>query len=997
MASNTPGMEIQQEVRLAVVMYGGVSLAIYINGVAQELLRMVRSTAPDPKNRDMPLLSDEELTGTEPVYRELGRMLGREGEEGPGNPIRTRFMVDILSGTSAGGINAIFLAKALANDQKMDQLKQLWIDEGDMEKLINDAESVKGIDGLNAQRPPKSLLNSQRMYRKLLDAFDSMEDEGKKTGLPSSPYVEDLDLFVTTTDIRGVPISLRLSDDVVSEKRHRNVFRFRYFCKGTEEDCSDFGKENNPFLAFAARCTSAFPFAFEPMKLSDIDAVIKKMPGYRPLQTTKGDPARWKRFFSSYRTSGYDPLLHPDMYDFRERSFGDGGYLDNKPFSYATDALASRRASVPVDRKLIYIEPSPEHPEYQTEKGDRPNAIENVAAALSLARYETIREDLKRILMRNRLIERVDRIISGMEDDVRIKMDSRPVNRPDFGNLDLREMIRKEGIAYGGYHRIKISALTDEITGMITRIAGFDVHSDEFLAIRYLVKAWRDTNYTAYFDEDGHEKGKDEPKPKRASQNQFLMQFDLAYRIRRLDFVMKKIDQLYCLDDRTRKILRHSGITVELKTAQDRKQFRTELARLRRELREVFLDLRKTREDLPSSGPEDQLAKEIKSAGISWEELRDILDQPTEKERIEYARSLLSEPLRSETFQRFASILAERIKECTIKTSARCHKILMPWRSGSFATIAAYVVLQYYDLYEHYDLISYPILHATEVGEEIDAVEVARISPEDANSIIDERISGRRKLAGTALMHFGAFLDRGWRRNDILWGRLDGAERIITILLPGTMREAERKRLIREAHLAILAEEFDTHDQDSLCQLLADALAKTDPSDPNEAALRELTEKELGSPVNPVLQSVLRKALGTEVLLDFFKRSYRVNRRMNPKTLIQVLARSTQVVGKILDDIAGRYKIDRKYTKWLVRLGRAFCGLVEVALPQSISNAIFRHWLKLLYLFEVLLILGGMIFLKPEIQRFGFYSLAGTLTVHLLVLLLGDYMRGGSK
>ena len=34
-----------QEIRFAVVMYGGVSLAVYINGVSQELLRMVRATA----------------------------------------------------------------------------------------------------------------------------------------------------------------------------------------------------------------------------------------------------------------------------------------------------------------------------------------------------------------------------------------------------------------------------------------------------------------------------------------------------------------------------------------------------------------------------------------------------------------------------------------------------------------------------------------------------------------------------------------------------------------------------------------------------------------------------------------------------------------------------------------------------------------------------------------------------------------------------------------
>ena len=37
-----------QEVRLAVVLYGGVSLAIYINGVVQELLRVVRGTSGLP-------------------------------------------------------------------------------------------------------------------------------------------------------------------------------------------------------------------------------------------------------------------------------------------------------------------------------------------------------------------------------------------------------------------------------------------------------------------------------------------------------------------------------------------------------------------------------------------------------------------------------------------------------------------------------------------------------------------------------------------------------------------------------------------------------------------------------------------------------------------------------------------------------------------------------------------------------------------------------------
>ena len=220
---SAPPLDVSQEIRFAIVMYGGVSLAIYINGVAQEFLRLVRATAAHPKDRNQPLLSDAQLTGTERVYRRAAQLLGREHDGvkrpvTPDDPIRTRFVVDILSGTSAGGINAIFLAKALANDQSIDRLKQLWVDEGAIEQLINDGRSVKNLDGLVEENPPTSLLNGRRMYRKLLNAFDGMDRAS--TATQRSPFVDELDLFVTTTDIRGLPVFLRLADDVVPELRH---------------------------------------------------------------------------------------------------------------------------------------------------------------------------------------------------------------------------------------------------------------------------------------------------------------------------------------------------------------------------------------------------------------------------------------------------------------------------------------------------------------------------------------------------------------------------------------------------------------------------------------------------------------------------------------------------------------------------------------------------------------------------------------------------------
>ncbi len=78
------GTEHSREVRLGIVMYGGVSLAVYENGVAQELFRAVNG---------------------EGVYALLKELIDSD------------IVVDILSGTSAGGINGILLAYALTNNR----------------------------------------------------------------------------------------------------------------------------------------------------------------------------------------------------------------------------------------------------------------------------------------------------------------------------------------------------------------------------------------------------------------------------------------------------------------------------------------------------------------------------------------------------------------------------------------------------------------------------------------------------------------------------------------------------------------------------------------------------------------------------------------------------------------------------------------------------------------------------------------------------------------
>jgi hypothetical protein len=83
-----------QEIRFAVVLYGGVSMAIYINGVVQELLRLVRATSG---------LQPRKPGTSESAYRKLrclverGALPNNDVDPGPADPINTRFRIDVIS------------------------------------------------------------------------------------------------------------------------------------------------------------------------------------------------------------------------------------------------------------------------------------------------------------------------------------------------------------------------------------------------------------------------------------------------------------------------------------------------------------------------------------------------------------------------------------------------------------------------------------------------------------------------------------------------------------------------------------------------------------------------------------------------------------------------------------------------------------------------------------------------------------------------------------
>ena len=542
--SPAPTTEVERKIRIAVVMYGGVSLAVYMNGASQELLHLVRATALDGTGRTA-LFTDDELgkagAASARVYREIARLpmtLASPGAPATpdANAIHQRFVIDILSGTSAGGINAIFLAKAMANGQSMDNIARLWETEGDLDKLINDRASLAGTTGLPSTSRPGSLLNSHRMFQKLREAFEDMDIAGPR----SAPLAEEIDLFVTTTDIGGLPVRLQLGGgEVAVERKYRQVFHLRY-----GEGWNEFTPEYNEFLAFCARCTSSFPMAFEPMQL-------------RAMNADQTLNALWSRHFDDHREARLrDPGTVAEATDLL---FGDGGYLDNKPFGYAIDAIAQRRGGDMgrVERKLIYIDPDPERlirtPASPDGKPHELNAVEGALFALNVPRYETIREELLRLRDRNRVVDKVTSVVRGVDDDFerlpdKARQDLADVldKREEFQKRKLSDVIAVFGASYGGCHRLKVAQLTDDLSEAIASAIGVRVESDEYRSLRLLVSKWRSTTYVV----NPVQPDPQMPAPAIKSEFALLEDYDLAYRIRRLSFVLERANQLRSLAPR---------------------------------------------------------------------------------------------------------------------------------------------------------------------------------------------------------------------------------------------------------------------------------------------------------------------------------------------------------------------------------------------------------------------------------------------------------------
>lgn len=739
-----------KELRLALVCYGGVSLAVYMHGITKEIWRLACASCAVREGGD-----------ADGVYAAL------LDEIRDSCGVNLRVLVDILSGASAGGINAVFLAQALTTGQSLDALTDLWIEHADIESLLDPAQApshrfakiwATPIAWMLADRnktvdetveagardevraklerfvrsrwfePP---FGGRQLFHTLMDAFDAMARGPSRNRL--LPRDQPLDLFVTVTDFHGHREALRLnSPPLVDETEHRLVFAF-----------SDHGEEgaigHPAALAFAARATSSFPGAFPPVTVEELDTVLAE----------RGE--KW---------GGRDAFLEralPQHFltdSARKVVLIDGSVLANAPFRPAIDALRERPARRQIDRRFVYIDPTPELRLLSYGRSaERPGFFQTIIGALTeLPREQPIRDNLEAISARSDRIERMLAIIGDIRAEVESQVEGlfgytlwldypTPRRLAAWRRRAQVAAATKAGYGHTAYALLKVDGAVERTARLLYAVAG--LHGPETL------RSLRDSLAAAVRARGADRFGAALNGGASAEALAFLRAHDLGFRIRRLRLLARRLAEM------------------------DVRERREELRPIRDALYEslaAYLDLKR-------SDTYADLADAARACAAGTGDASALLD------RVGARMDLTALDAAADT----------RLSQGFSALGRDLRRPLLLAHLG----------------FPFFDIATLPLLQGDGL-DEFDPIRVDRISPEDARAI---RTGGAEAtLKGIQFNSFGAFFSRAYRENDYLWGRLHGADRLIDIVL-STLADDERlpdervSAIKRAAFHAILDEE----------------------------------------------------------------------------------------------------------------------------------------------------------------------------------------------
>ncbi|MEM1131574.1 MAG: patatin-like protein [Pseudomonadota bacterium] len=755
----------QKELRLALVCYGGISLAVYMHGITKEIWRLARASRNFHAN-------DAAVDGTQGVYRALLEYIAEQRN------LKLRVLPDIIAGTSAGGINGVFLAQALMSGESLEPLTDLWLECADIDVLLDpDARPLSRFTKFWAQplvwfalsRPggtvertvSKSARNEvktklSRLIRArwfappfsgigfsqlLYNALDAMRASEK--GPKLIPHGQPLDLFVTVTDFHGHLERMRLhSPPEVVETEHRLTIRFST-TRGEGTPLADPAE-----LVFAARATASFPGAFPPFTVQEIDQLLQQ----KERQWPSRDAFLRRTLPQQYARDVIDDTV-----------LVDGAVLTNAPFGQAMEALKNRPAHREVDRRFVYIDPKPdfrgataEKAKARREKGDKdplPGFFATIFGAISdIPREQPIRDNLEMIEGRSSRVQRMLQITDNLRGDVEdtvAKLFGRTLflDRPTpkrlaaWRNKAQDKAARMAGFTYGPYGQLKLNGIVEDIVFTLKR-----AHAEASSVYPYELREtlWKHLQAQGMDDLASSSGGATDQAIG------FFRSQDLGFRVRRLRFMARRLGQ----------------------DIADADNAPPEAVMAMQETLYSCLSLYLECETKNQSGKD---FSEIAAIAIAEPAL--ALEQLAE------GRNLRG--IDSQVDAQISEALAMLPKEAR-------REMLLSYLGFPF-----------------YDIATLPILQG-EGLDEFDPIKVDRISPDDAPSI---RTGGAdATLKGIEFNSFGAFFSRAYRENDYLWGRLHGAERMIDLLV-STIDDASAidpaviKEFKRKAFHAVLDEE----------------------------------------------------------------------------------------------------------------------------------------------------------------------------------------------
>ena len=745
-----------KELRLGMVCYGGSSLCIYMHGLTKEVHRLlhastVRSAGGTP---DVP-------SGT--VYAELLDALSSE------RGLDLRVIVDVIAGTSAGGINGIFLGKAIAGNRKQDALRDLWFERGDMNELVIGPRKLLGIRltwkrklPLLARRALKhSPLRGDDMARWLYGALQQMDaPAAHDAGGPSlMPEGHPLDLWVTITDFYGYERQIPLARPrFVPESRHRHALDFHYDTgTGGMPAANDF--DDNAGLAFAARTTSCFPGVFPPVNPAELAKAIGGA-SLRPLLD---------RSFRIYALSDANP---------NSTYFVDGGVLDNKPFGWAIDTITlSRPAATEVDRRLLYLEPDPggHNP---SEGGASPETLAAaLGAATGIPRSEPILDDLMEVQAHNERVERIRDVIEANFERVGGYVDSMLAGDPlaappdtwpwkEWNDRMHAAAAEETGAAYATYIRLKISNVLDGFATSVCAICNFPAESNHAMLVRAAIRAWgrgRGLYAGVAGAKDGRPPGSD-AAPFRLSdeQTEFLHAFDLGFVRRRLRFVIAALNWWY-------RNVGTPGFPTRAELDEGKLALYGQIAIL-----DALARLHVTTEQPAEQQRDGERLRALVLSTFHENTLTAFLaDNGPDGPAFADAHKAEIDNL----FENARPFLAARVAEIPPATLNAFARIAGKWDKARRRDL----VVRYLG-FPLWDVLIYPIQSLSQTGEG-DAIDVVRMSPREASLL---PVPDGGKVEGSRFHHFYAFFHREARENDYLWGRLDAAEQLVRLLLAST-------------------------------------------------------------------------------------------------------------------------------------------------------------------------------------------------------------------